>query len=71
VALLVVARARRKNTQNRQLGAGEERFFLFPVEGTAHFGGSATNSHFASYDEVRRGNSAFNGTTLPFIPVTF
>jgi hypothetical protein len=64
-------RARRKNTQNRQLGAGEDCFFLFPVEGVVHFGGSATNSHFAGYDEVARGNSAFTGTTSPFIPVAF
>ena len=71
VSLLVVARARRKNTQNRQHGAGEECFFSFPVEGAVHFGRSATISHFAGYDEVAGGNSAFTGTTLPFIPVTF
>jgi hypothetical protein len=71
VALLVVARARRKSTQNRQLGAGEKCFFLFSVEGAVNFGGSETNSHFAGYDEVVRGHSAFTGTILPFTPVTF
>jgi hypothetical protein len=70
VALLPVTRARRKNTQNRQLGAGEQCFFLFPVEGVVHLGRRAINLHSASYDEVARGNSAFNGTTLPLIPVT-
>jgi hypothetical protein len=71
VALLVVARARRKSTQNRRLGAGEERFFLFPVEGAVNFGENATDSHFAGYNEVASGNSAFTGTTMPRIPVTF
>jgi hypothetical protein len=59
VALLVAARARHKNTQNRQLGASEKCFFLFPVEGAVHLGGSGTNLYFTSNGEVPRGNFSF------------
>jgi hypothetical protein len=64
VARPVVAHARRKNTQQRQVGAGAECFFIF-TRGAVYFGGSGTNLHFASYVRSRVWKPELTGNIFP------
>jgi hypothetical protein len=61
VARPVVAHARRKNTQQRQVGAGAENLFI-STRGAVYFGRSGTNLHFASYVRSRVWKPELTGT---------
>lgn len=67
---LAIEYARRSNTQNRQVGAGEDLFLFLALDCTVYSGGSGTNLHFASYVRRRVWEHEFTGIVFPVIPLT-
>jgi hypothetical protein len=64
VARPVVAHARRKNSQQREVGAGTGCFFISTLE-AVYFGGRGTKLHFASYVRSRVWKTELIGTIFP------
>jgi hypothetical protein len=62
VARPVVAHARRKNSQQREVGAGTECFYISTRRAVYFGGGRGTNFHVASYVRSRVWKPELTGT---------
>jgi hypothetical protein len=65
VARPVVAHAHRKNTQQREVGAGAECFIFISIRGAVYLGGSGTNLRFAIYVRSRVWKPELTGVIFP------